>query len=83
MTPCRDGSNEGSRHMFCLEIRKIIFELSSIPPFIWSSVFETIISSAVSKKTSRYCHSLGVIDDGVVVVLRRRRPASCENFDIF
>ena len=35
----RDGSNEGLQCMFCLEIRKIIFELSnSIPSLTWSSV---------------------------------------------
>ena len=30
------GSNEGSQHMFSL-IRKIFFELSIIPPLMWSS----------------------------------------------
>ena len=33
----RDGSNDGSHHMF-LKRKKIIFELSSIPPLIWRSV---------------------------------------------
>ena len=28
----RDGSNEGSQHMFLFKNKKIIFELSSIPP---------------------------------------------------
>ena len=32
----RDGSNEGSQHMFLLRNKKIIFELSSIPHLIWS-----------------------------------------------
>ena len=33
----RDGSNEGSQHVFLGEIRKIICELSSVPPLIWRS----------------------------------------------
>ena len=33
----RDGSNDGSQHMFSLRNKKIIFDLFSIPPFIWSS----------------------------------------------
>ena len=33
----RDGSNEGSQHMFSLRNKKNIFELSSVPPLIWSS----------------------------------------------
>ena len=32
----RDGSNEGSQHMFSLRNKKIIFELSSLLPLIWS-----------------------------------------------
>ena len=34
---CQDGSNEGSQHMFLLRIRKIISELSSLPPLTWNS----------------------------------------------
>ena len=34
----REGFNEGSQHMFSLRNKKKnIFELSSIPPLIWSS----------------------------------------------
>ena len=34
----RDGSNEGSQHMFSLRNKKKnIFELSSVLPLIWSS----------------------------------------------
>ena len=39
MTHHRDDTCEGSQHMFSLR-RKIIFELSSVPPLIWSSVKE-------------------------------------------
>ena len=34
----RDGSNEGSQHMFLMRNQKIIRNLSSIPILIWSSV---------------------------------------------
>ena len=33
----RDGSNEGSQHVFPWEIGTIVFELSSILSLIWSS----------------------------------------------
>ena len=35
----RDGSNEGSQHMFLLRNKKIIFELSLILPLIWSPAY--------------------------------------------
>ena len=35
----RDGSNERSQHMFWFRNKKIIFELSSIPPLIWSAEY--------------------------------------------
>ena len=37
-TSHRDGSNEGSQHMFYLRNKKIVFELPSITPLIWTSV---------------------------------------------
>ena len=33
----RESSNASHNICFCWEIRKIVFELSSIPPLIWSS----------------------------------------------
>ena len=41
----RDGSNEGSQHMFSLRTRKIIFELSSIPPLIWGSALLSVVGN--------------------------------------
>ena len=52
----QDGSNKESQHMFSLRI-KIIFELSSILPLIWSSVLIILAQSDLSFK---FCNCLHV-----------------------
>ena len=44
-----DGSNEGPQHMFSLRNKKILFELSSISPLIWSSDMKALADSTVSQ----------------------------------
>ena len=36
----------GHNICFCLEIRKIIFELSSLPPLIWSSALQVVLTQS-------------------------------------
>ena len=55
----RDGSNEGSQHMFSLRNKKLIFELFLIPPLICSSEinkthFFLFVSSAVDRSQKSF-----------------------------